>query len=463
MVAGTGETTLPKVRNQRTVSARPRTRRETWGVPLVLGAVGATAVATLTPADLQTPLSGPWCIVCGQHGSIDVVQNVLLFVPLGIGLAWAGISRRTTVVAAFAFTLAIEWLQLVVVPGRDGAVGDVVMNTLGAVLGFGLASTDFRLIRPASSLAFRQYLGVLTVWVIVVVLTILSLRPYIPPGPFALVVPVRDSNHFEGTLQSAELNGLPVLPTAALDSGDPAIERLRSGISIIRMTVIPAGPTPHYLTIARLASLRGTAFGFGQHGTDFVCSRSLIATALRLRSPAVSLPGAFPSADVAVEQSEPHELECVRDGATIVIRRRLTGQSLEASVRLTPGLGWSLLIPARLTSTSTLVRWPNAAWLLLLGFPLGFYGIFAWKLGGGRAESGTRALLRFPATALLGVLVAQVALPPLAGIAPSPWWEVTSSLAGVVLGAGAALLLVRIGSTREAGAVPGRASAAPPS
>ena len=35
-----------------------------------------------------------YCIVCGDTGSVDFFLNILLFVPLGLGLALAGFSWR---------------------------------------------------------------------------------------------------------------------------------------------------------------------------------------------------------------------------------------------------------------------------------------------------------------------------------------------------------------------------------
>ncbi|HEY3013060.1 MAG TPA: hypothetical protein VGJ36_09955, partial [Gemmatimonadales bacterium] len=62
------------------------------------------AATTLVPLPRQaaaveaTPL---WCLICGAHGGVDVVNNVLLFIPVALGLRLMGM-RGTTVIAAGA-------------------------------------------------------------------------------------------------------------------------------------------------------------------------------------------------------------------------------------------------------------------------------------------------------------------------------------------------------------------------
>ena len=75
-------------------------RRRRVGRGLALAGLALVAVATLTPAsdprhlELSTPL---WCLVCGDEGGADVVANLLLFLPLAIGLRLSGWSWRRTV------------------------------------------------------------------------------------------------------------------------------------------------------------------------------------------------------------------------------------------------------------------------------------------------------------------------------------------------------------------------------
>jgi glycopeptide antibiotics resistance protein len=71
---------------------------------------------------------------------INIVGNVAVFIPLGLGLA--GILQNSnrrqtiwrTVLAGFLVSLAIELIQLAI-PSRATDVDDLIFNTLGATLG----------------------------------------------------------------------------------------------------------------------------------------------------------------------------------------------------------------------------------------------------------------------------------------------------------------------------------------
>src|SRR5712691_3681451 len=106
------------------------------GRSLVVISAALIAFATLTPHAGSRPPFDPLCVVCGEFGGVDVVLNVILFLPLGLGLALAGARPLRAVGGMFAASLSIELLQLFVIPGRDSTIGDVAMNSVGGALGF---------------------------------------------------------------------------------------------------------------------------------------------------------------------------------------------------------------------------------------------------------------------------------------------------------------------------------------
>ena len=110
-------------------------RRVGLGIAVVTAIV--IAIATLMPG---VPAANPGnydprCRICGPMTGVDLVGNLLLFIPLGAGLAVAGITRRRTVQAGALASVAIELLQLTVIPGRDPSLVDVFANTLGTLAG----------------------------------------------------------------------------------------------------------------------------------------------------------------------------------------------------------------------------------------------------------------------------------------------------------------------------------------
>ena len=83
-----------------------------------------------------------------RTGMVDeMAENVLLFVPLGVGLplVWKKGNFWRTALVGLSCTLFIETVQPFI--AREGTLNDVVCNTLGAVLGY-LLFLVIRLVFP---------------------------------------------------------------------------------------------------------------------------------------------------------------------------------------------------------------------------------------------------------------------------------------------------------------------------
>jgi hypothetical protein len=131
------------------IAARRRdgTTRSTalLGVALA-AALGAIAAATLVPdhGPGERQLVPLIHIIRGLRPPIhlddvplDVTANLGLFLPVGAALCLLGLRRRTTVITAICLSTTVEITQLFV-PGRTSSVDDVLLNTLGALLGYAL-------------------------------------------------------------------------------------------------------------------------------------------------------------------------------------------------------------------------------------------------------------------------------------------------------------------------------------
>jgi len=70
---------------------------------------------------------------------LGVAGNVLLFAPLGAVLRFRGLALQKAVLAGVVFSAGIEVTQLLV-PGRTTSFDDVLLNTLGVVLGHSVAA-----------------------------------------------------------------------------------------------------------------------------------------------------------------------------------------------------------------------------------------------------------------------------------------------------------------------------------
>lgn len=117
-----------------------RSAHTSWG--WVCGAAALVILATLTPQ--QGPSAGADFFVpliperLGQWR--DVVQNVILYLPLGLLLGARRISAAKVILISAVLSFAIELSQFIV-PGRDPIARDAVTNTIGGAIGWLLSRT----------------------------------------------------------------------------------------------------------------------------------------------------------------------------------------------------------------------------------------------------------------------------------------------------------------------------------
>jgi glycopeptide antibiotics resistance protein len=116
-------------------------------------AVGIAAILVMTVVPLKTPLPGhyqlpvpvnlvPLLPLVGALQAdpgwtlVNIVGNVALYGPLGIGLAWRfGLRTAWIVATAAAASIAVETWQAVSGGQRTSDIDDVLLNTAGALLG----------------------------------------------------------------------------------------------------------------------------------------------------------------------------------------------------------------------------------------------------------------------------------------------------------------------------------------
>jgi hypothetical protein len=104
--------------------------------------VAVTLYETLRPVGWMTPLPF-WAFFVATMAGVDLVQNVVLFGPLGWIANRAHWGVRRTLFAAFFVSAVIELLQWWV-PGRTSTAMDIACNTAGAAVGWWMASPSRR-------------------------------------------------------------------------------------------------------------------------------------------------------------------------------------------------------------------------------------------------------------------------------------------------------------------------------
>jgi len=399
--------------------------------PLAAPVTGADAA----PAD-PPPL---FCLACGDLNGVDVLLNVLLFIPLGAMLAAATERWRQAVLAAASVSLLIELLQVSVVTGRDATVSDLLTNSAGGMIGATLVTWRHALLRPTPARARALALLAASLAIAVMASTAHLLRPSIPRmGLWGQWTPQRlQFEPYTGTLHDFEVDGFAI-PYELV----PAYERLRlamlDGSNIARVRLTAGEPPSRLAVIARLGSRVQEVLLVGALRDALVYRTRLTSRDWGLRTPALLVPQAFPAA------GEPVIVEAgVRERAwyaRVESSRGVVTRELPFSV----ALFWNLILPFDLP-LSPATRWLSALWLAGLVFPAAWWGGHAARGGATRARrlawwGGVMALL---ATAL-------VIVPHLARFAPAAPTEWLGLLAGGV----AALLLSPVGAPPPASPTP---------
>ncbi len=391
------------------------------GAVLAVTGLAAILVATLFPNPRQAASSAATpllCIVCGEAGGADVFLNLLLFTPMATGLRLLDWPGRRVVAAAALLSFAVEYLQFAVVAGRDPSLSDLLANTTGAAVAAALTPHWLRLLTPDPVLARRLFLAAAALFLGVLVVSALGLRPGVRPGRLwsACTAYSPVTGEWTGTLGSVVLNG-DTLPCDRELADTTAIRAaLGAGRTTLAIDALSGAPTGGRALVYGVGMRRATVFALSQEGSAALFSVPSVSQRLRLFPPTIRLDRAFPSKD-----GIPIELRAGQQGRRIWISSSYPGQRRYAEMTLSPAFGWSTLIWWRLQPGSRLRQF-TALWLGALIFPAAYWGGFMRHPASGRGGV---------AAALGGGLAV---LPAITGYPPVHWSEWMGGCLGVALG-----------------------------
>lgn len=353
-------------------------RSRTLGLAIAVVALVGIGALTLWPRPELAPLSAAtpvWCVVCGSHGLVDVVLNVFLFVPLGIGLGVAGLRMRTALLIAAATTLTVELLQLSVVAGRDSSLSDLVTNTLGAALGYLAARHSRSLVLPAPAAARRLAALWAALVLAVAAITGLSVAPSMPGPPYwgQWTPELGGLLQHEGRVESAAVEGIE-MPSRRLPRSQELADSLADGEISATVTATLAGRPARTAPIFRVVDGYGRqALLVAQAGSDLIVESGTRSERLRLRGLTVRMPGVLPNrARVRIAVASDR-----REYGVVVHNLHGSAQSLTAARSV--AWGWALLLPflSRIDERRQLL---DGLWLAALMLPLGWW--VRWGVGG---------------------------------------------------------------------------------
>jgi hypothetical protein len=404
------------------------------------------AIASLAAIGFETLLPDPgvavgshWCLVCGSFGGVDSILNILLFVPLGVGLALRGFKGTRAVIGMCALSVLIETAQWLVIPGRYSTIGDVLTNSLGGALGYVITRYASVFLRPSTRFAVALTIGWSVLWLAIQTASAFGFSPMIPRSEYYGEISPCLGNYeqFHGRVLRAAVGDIQVPDTRFRDS--QRVRQLLLGSAITSVTIIPSGSEQPIAPIVRIADAgEREILLLGQAGSGLVFGMRTGASVLRLRPPLFAVADILPSAAGGSSGLATDTITVrARYSAREVVVKTLSRTSHDRRIAITASLGWTMLLPFQWFIAGTNSEFAaSAIWIACLLLPIGYWG--------GRIVQfrRTRAAMRARLIGLLSTLallyVGLVTAPHEFGLtAASPgYW--LAALIGILAGAGLA-------------------------
>src|ERR1700693_5256116 len=414
-----------------TVAPAPHLRRVGWVITIV--SLAAIGFATLTPQP-GTAVGSHWCLLCGPLGGVNSVLNVILFVPLGVGLALSGLPAKRGLLAACTLSALIEAAQLLI-PGRYSTIGDVLTNTIGGALGFAIGRYAFTLLRPSPRIAFALGVGWSALWLAIQTIAAFGFSPVIPRSEYYGQIARRVGNfeQFRGRVLRASIADVGVSDTRFEDNSE--VRELLLNGATVTTTIVPANSTHDIAPIVRVADANENEIVlFAQDSEDLIFGVRTGAAVLRLRPPIFAVAHVFSALSR-------RDNRLTMD--TLTVSGRYSAHELSVSTQtktrydrripITASLGWTMLLPFQwyIEGTNTeLVL--SAIWIACLLLPLGYWGaVMTPPSRGGHAK---RVRMTAVPVGLVLLYVGLVVAPHVFGVTAAPLSDWLAAATGILLG-----------------------------
>ena len=417
-----------------TAPVAPTPQLRGWGWGVTVASLLAIGWATLLPELDQVP-GNHLCLICGTFGGVDALLNVILFMPLGVGLALLGCRATRAIAVAFALSAVIELAQLLVVTGRDATIGDVLMNTVGGALGFALTRYAASWLRPSPGEARRLIVWASVFWLLVQGACNYAFSVSLPASQYygQLARALGRWEVFAGKIYSARVDGIAI-PNAKMSESEALRAALLQGGPVVA-AVTSAGATRGTAPIVRIADdSEREILLFAQRGNAALFGVRTGAAILRLRRPQFLLPTAFPSAAIASNGADTIILTGRYTGLEAGLSARSRADSVGTQLPIFASLGWILILPfdwflhaTRLESILSIV------WTAILLIPLGYWAGLA-AISGGIADSQLRRVSFGLALTVFVVFFGLTAIPMAFNLRIARPMDFLAAAIGVVIG-----------------------------
>jgi hypothetical protein len=418
---------------KRTVAPAPHLRRA--GLVTVIASLAVIGFATLLP-EPGAGVGSHLCLLCGPVGGVSAILNILLFVPLGIGLALSGLPAKRAVIASVALSALIETAQLLVIPGRYSTIGDVLTNSLGGTLGFAVGRYAFILLRPSPRTALALTMGWCAAWLAIQTVSAFGFSPRIPRSRYygQIARPVGNFEQFHGRVLRASIADVAVPDTQFRDS--PQVRELLLGGATITLTIVAPESALGIAPIVRVADAsQREILLLAQNSADLIFGVRTGAATLRLRPPLFALTDVF-------QAGPPGDGGLTMDTLTVSARystrelwvKTQSRTSYDRRIPITASLAWTVLLPFQWFIEGTRIESiVSAIWVACLLLPIGYWGgvISGFRRADGAARIRGIAVLIALVLLYVGLVVVPLEFGVTAG-APSDW---LAALTGILSGA----------------------------
>jgi len=340
----------------------------TWLV--VVGAASALAI-TLAPSGDHSAAQE----LARQLDLRDFILNLGLLVPVGAGLGLRRWPLWAVLACALLLSGGIELLQLLLPIGRDANLLDIVANTAGAGMAAWVAPRIPQALGVSATTARWLVAGTLLAWCVQLVLTACALQRDMPVTPqyygqwshvFTNMVALA------GEVTDFSIQGRPI-PDDVLPDTDALRAALAAGDSVtVFVTVTDLGPSPGRAQVAGVSSDAGDLVtGVEREGCRIRFRWRTRGERLGLRPLSVTLPT---SCDL---ESGVTTISGRASHASLAIAAAWGGEVRQATLALTPSLGWRLFVERGWRGGAWDVV-GSIVWLALWGAPLALWLQAAW-------------------------------------------------------------------------------------
>jgi len=349
-------------------SSPPPRRRWFLGILVVYTLALAASVLAPQPIPLGVESLTERVRPAGFPGGwlADVLRNLLLFVPLGVGLVGFGASKRQAIAAGLGVSFAIELVQLAI-PGRFGSPVDVLSNTLGAAGGANLMTRWKDWLVPEARRARRLSLLGSFLGTGLLLLSSLMLQPLFPESTYfgGWTPSLGHLAQYHGRVLDASIGGVAIVPAGPSPDSRTLRAALVAGAPWVVRAVAGRPPPALAPVVAIHDDRRREILLVGVDELDLAIRMRTLASVVGLENPTLRLPGALADVRAGGEW----RIRVAEVGSDV---RVALGEAAPRSVAWPVGRAWGLLLHHD-SIPETLTRILDGLWVAALFFPVAFW------------------------------------------------------------------------------------------